>query len=255
VTAPAEGLPVRGEVRLPPPDPSIVGTEYGPLHPPAPAEGPTCCDLACYEDAGCECDGCKAAAPAEGLDAERLLAHLYRTVRTNTDSQSWRNGVEYAIECIEAERARAAAPAYRCDPTCSCGCHDTFGQPARFERGQPAAPADSRGDSHHSWWAASASLRAAGVTPAAPAEGPYVLGPDRSMDSIHDGKVHSALAGGFAQPAAPAEGLGQLVDDLGDYLLASPAPSGPVQEAWRSDLLRRIDIALAKPAAPAERPT
>jgi len=29
---------------------------------------PTCCDLACYEDAGCECDGCKAPAPAEGLE-------------------------------------------------------------------------------------------------------------------------------------------------------------------------------------------
>ena len=25
-------------------------------------------------------------------------------------------------------------PVYVCDPACSCGCHDTFGQPARFER-------------------------------------------------------------------------------------------------------------------------
>ena len=44
--------------------------------PAAPAEGPSCCELACYEDPGCTCDGCQPPAPAEGLDVERLAPLL-----------------------------------------------------------------------------------------------------------------------------------------------------------------------------------
>ena len=37
-----------------------------------------------------------------------------------------------------------------------------------------------------------------------------------------------------------------LIDDLGLYLLASPAVSGPVQEADRVDLIARIDGVMAR---------
>ena len=40
------------------------------------------------------------------------------------------------------ERGNPGEPVYRCDPTCACGCHDTFGQPARFERACPSCGHD-----------------------------------------------------------------------------------------------------------------
>jgi hypothetical protein len=33
-----------------------------------------------------------------------------------------------------APRTAEGITVYRCDADCSCGCHDTFGGPARFER-------------------------------------------------------------------------------------------------------------------------
>ncbi|HUW16455.1 MAG TPA: hypothetical protein VMW94_05215 [Actinomycetes bacterium] len=105
-------------------------------------------------------------------DTDPLAALLHeRRVGCTPDPTS-----EYHTRVHYANAARLIAAGVRFDATCECG-HPDLCTPLP-----------------------------AGVT-LAPAEGPYVLGPDRSMDSIHDGKVHSALAGGFAQPAAPAEGL------------------------------------------------
>jgi hypothetical protein len=44
---------------------------------------PTCCDLACYEDPGCACAGCKPT-PAPALDVERLA----RAMRAS-DGVNW----------------------------------------------------------------------------------------------------------------------------------------------------------------------
>ena len=59
--APAEGL----KPTLPPPDPRLVGTEYRPLFPAAPAERPASVRASLEEQY-------QPAAPAEGLDVERL---------------------------------------------------------------------------------------------------------------------------------------------------------------------------------------
>jgi hypothetical protein len=39
---------------------------------------------------------------AATLDVPKLIAHLRQQVRNDSESASWRHGVEYAIECIES---------------------------------------------------------------------------------------------------------------------------------------------------------
>ena len=66
---------------------------------------PTCCELACYEDPGCTCDGCHPD-PAP-LDVERLA----RALRGRDFQEAWHfDGAEKAAAVIAREYAKEPQP-------------------------------------------------------------------------------------------------------------------------------------------------